>query len=106
MFYAGQLVLCVNDRPSHAIGIPVPQGVKFGGLDGLKKGVVYTVRRTGVHHLDGVPLLWLHEIMRERTADDPEEPGYATVRFRPRKDSALDCFTALLEPAPKETEAV
>lgn len=105
MFYVGQLVLCVDDDSKLQDYAPPPGRRFVDDLGGLTRGVVYTVRRVGCHwYLTDVPLVWLEEIVRPTMEGDPEEIGFAADRFRPLKDSALDVFTALLEPAPKETE--
>lgn len=91
----GDRIVCVNvthdTSPTKIIRV-------VGGLDGLKKGRVYTIR-------DFVPCMYrsdvcvrLDEIVRCAKGSDVYEPGFLVSRFRrvePRKTN-IGIFTAML----------
>lgn len=106
MFHVGQHVVCVDDR----VGVFDVPGVAYNderGLDGLRRGVVYTIRAVGD---DGVPSLskatvWLAEIQRP-PSKGWGETGYAAERFRPVDETKLAIFKAMLVSPPKETVTI
>ncbi|MGE0290387.1 MAG: hypothetical protein AB7I42_25070 [Bradyrhizobium sp.] len=99
-FHVGQKVVCVDDQGHHAPWRPV----STRGLDGLKRGRVYTVRAVGRYHM--VACIWLVEIERAVDAEHPHlgEPGYAPIRFRPLREKKTDIsvFKEMLVTPPKE----
>lgn len=98
MFHVGQLVVCVDAErrrycvPGHAYG---------GGLDGLTKGNIYTIRWCGMfNHTDGSNTMsvCLYEIVRPPYGITPEDCPYAAARFRPVVETRLDVFREMLAP--------
>ena len=99
MFHVGQLVVCVDDSnvPSdwHIKGIHYSYE-----LDGLTKGVIYTIRDVYIctmHHKEVVRLV---EITRDHHELYGGETPYAAYRFRPVVETRLDVFRKMLAPVP------
>jgi hypothetical protein len=92
-FHAGQLVICVDDaiHPGWA-----PRGYRYvGNLDGLTKGLIYTIRDPHVAKTPGEGGshgVRLHEIVRSgHTTGFVDEPFDAS-RFRAIDERRLDLF--------------
>lgn len=83
MFYVGQKVVCVEDRPHmfYKRGSPA--------MDGLRKDTVYTVRAVGIDPHWKTPALWLVEIVRP-IRGSKTEIGYDPRRFRPVVERKTD----------------
>jgi hypothetical protein len=95
----GQKCVCIDDKP---------HPLNWRGLDGLRKGEVYTIRRIGFD-VDGTFGIWLSEIIRPHQDGAPEwgELPFVATRFRPVKTTSIECFKALLAPVPtKQKEPV
>jgi hypothetical protein len=110
MFYVGQKVVCV-DAVEHTHFAP-PNVMVEGSLDGLREGVVYTVRSVGRRHPRcpfGV-LVWLTEIVRPIKGDLSKlygELGYDPRRFRPliERKTDISIFTDMLKPKTEQVSA-
>lgn len=92
----GDKVVCVDDAENGAYDSP--EFVAVGGLDGLRKDAVYTIRSVGPDPEDGFLSVWLEEIYRQTFRG--VETGYAIQRFRkvqPRKTS-IAIFERMLKP--------
>ena len=92
MFEIGQHVVCVDDRKDAYI----PPGFNgIGNLDGLTKGIVYTVR-SFVDSPVGDLCLRLEEIVRPILTTggwwNGGEPGFDARRFRPLRRLTVDEF--------------
>ena len=98
MFYVGQEVVCVNNKPDNKY-LPAQLSVDdfIDNMDGLKKGAIYTIR--GISYLYGADLLHLKEIVRPLDPDG-KEVGYHHDRFRPlqKKQTDISELKALLNP--------
>lgn len=92
----GTLVRCVDDGPQSRKGFPPPEVL---GLDGLRKGAVYTVRDLDADTWSGEPVIRLAEIRRPIDIDG-KEAAFASVRFVPLDDSRLDIFRSTLTDTP------
>ena len=98
MFHVGQHVVCVDAEVHHLAPWPLCDH----DMDGLRSGVVYTIRAVGVFR--GLESVWLHEIVRPirgANAHKYGEAGYSPHRFRPLASTRLDVFRQLLV-SPKE----
>jgi hypothetical protein len=104
-FTVGQKIVCVNDD-SDAFMIPGVNYRKEGGLDGLTKGQIYTVRSIFMNPRTGNINVELEEITRpsylesndEIRADSRLWKGYVHMRFAPLKEKKKDIsvFTEIL----------
>jgi len=108
MFHVGQLVVCVDDDPWKYY---VPGHSYGGGMDGLVKGNIYTIRWCGMfNHTDGsnTMAVRLYEIVRPSYGITPDDCPYVATRFRPVVETRLDVFREMLEPVPgvKQKECV
>lgn len=85
-FRVGMKVACIDDEP-HSLYTP---WAHHSDMDGLKKGTVYTVRSVGLYN--GVPCIWLHEIVRgiARGWEELGEAGFSPKRFRPVVERKTD----------------
>lgn len=86
-FHVGQKVVCVNDTGG-CFRLP---GIDYwDGLDGLKKGEVYTVRAVGPSPdpFDHRVVVCLDEIVRFHKGG--KEYGFHPARFRPVKDTTAE----------------
>lgn len=83
MFYVGQKVVCVDDVPR-----------KFGGLDDLRAGNIYTIRWIGIHK--NAVCVRVCEIPAR--ARRPFDLPYFADRFRPvvEKKTDISIFTGIL----------
>lgn len=82
----GMRCVCIDDTPPW---------YAHGGLDGLRKGSIYTVRavgRPGPENPDQSLGLFLVEIVRPLRLDDTAEVPFAVRRFRPLCETRLDQF--------------
>ena len=112
MFRVGQKVVCVDDsEPSstHVVGYDGHHWQYFGGLDGLTKGAIYTVRAFVQNHINGGVSLCLAEIFREhtiRSGIDIGECGYRASRFRPvvERKTDISIFTEILRKHTKKQQ--
>lgn len=91
MFVVGQKVVCIDNVPRAA-----PPWINYiGGMDGLTKGRIYTVREVGlISFIDGYsPCIRVAEIVRP-TDDGP----YLACRFRPvvERKTDISVFTRML----------
>jgi hypothetical protein len=106
MFHVGQKVVCVDDRLVKDYARSAVYKEFAGGLDGLKSGLVYTVRASGFYTpVPGVPVVWLSEIVRPIRSQADEiygEAPFAAARFRPvvERKTDISIFTAMLDRAP------
>lgn len=104
MFYVGQKVVCVDDRPLIPEYLPDP--ALYSGdsddMDGLTRGVVYTVR--GSIDFYGAPCLALVELPRG-TDSSGREIGFHVNRFRPLQEQGMSILRAILADPKKELEA-
>src|SRR6267142_1934690 len=99
-FYVGQKVVCINDIPP--LNHPRAHEAFDRSMNGLRKGMIYTVRETGLRAwMDGAPCIKLQEIIRPY-ADSP----YWAARFRPvaERKTDISLFKKMLIPAPKGME--
>lgn len=104
MFYMGQHVVCVDDDEDNHYGDP-GRSREVGGLDGLRRGAVYTVAASYISPTHRVPVVVVAEIWRPRHSDSElysHEPGFAAARFRPVDETKLSIFKAMLVSPPKE----
>lgn len=93
MFAKGDLVVCVNSNPDFDHDIP---GVdRVPDMNGLRCGVVYTVRANGPCVMDGSPCVWLEEIVRPIEFAETSEVGYLSDRFRPVQRKSMEVFTGI-----------
>jgi hypothetical protein len=110
-FRVGQKVVCVDARCTDEYTSPFLVGrfsnAKFiGDMDGLERGVIYTVRAVGSYPTaPGMLSLWLVEIVRPVISLDEApygEPPFAAARFRPvvERKTDISIFTAMLDRAP------
>lgn len=92
MFHVGQRVVCVDDEATAKYS----KWPCSGGMDGLKKGVVYTIRATGEYR--GVSCIWIEEISRPKRLAEYEygELGFAVQRFRPIEGRSTETGMAIL----------
>jgi hypothetical protein len=93
-FHVGQKVVCVDDSWEHVPG-------ESDGLDGLKKGSIYTVRKAGLTGWDGRgPCLCIVEIVRRHISPKCDDAPYWERRFRPlvERETDISVFTAMLKP--------
>ena len=100
-FYIGQLVVCVDDDDHTELQ---PKGFT-GGLGGLKKGTIYTVRWHGFrfkHYR-----IRVEEIIRRLSPVDGEEYAYFGFRFKPlnEKKTDISIFTRMLKSLSLDTDA-
>ena len=105
-FHVGMKVVCVDDDVRSKY---TTKWKPAGGLDGLCKDTVYTVRYHGLCEYDGcILVLKLHEIVRPALWDGGFfDIGYAAARFRPAHENRMDELRTLLAPVPsKERELV
>lgn len=98
-FRVGQKVVCVDDAES---GEQYPGVIVFSGLDGLRNGVVYTIRSVFIDPFFNEPVVRLEEIYRRPLASykgKQYEGGFAPRRFRPVAERKTDIaiFKAMLE---------
>lgn len=101
-FHVGMKVVCVDDECG---GKYVPKGRAFAiGLDGLRRGLIYTVRSVGVNPNSGRINIWLNEIYRPIRSGDVSECGYAHARFRPAHENRMDELRTLLAPSPSKAK--
>jgi hypothetical protein len=99
-FYVGQRIICIDDE-AHQRYVPRGMRADDGGMDGLSKGSIYTVRDVGM--LGEVIVCRLKEISRQRWYLIGEEGWYAQARFRPVTDRKSEVsFTLGADP---ESEA-
>lgn len=97
------MVVCVNaDNLAFRSLIPARFEI-VGGLDGLLKGDVYTVRDIGVEF--GFVCIRLKEIIRPVSPYTRVEAMYAAARFRPVKETSIDVFTQMLVSTPVLADA-
>jgi hypothetical protein len=89
-FFPGQKVVCIND--DRAAGRPFTKNWKDNGLDGLKKGNIYTVKCVHIHRLCSEPLVQLVEIQ-------PRGNGFWHGRFKPLESKGMDVFYQILKKA-------
>ena len=102
MFHVGQHVVCVDDRDSRQLGfLPPPGSVFEGTMDGLARGIVYTIRGLYEDSFSG-PMVRLQEIRRAPDGFDHVrgECGFSAVRFRPLDESRLTVFRQMLVTPP------
>lgn len=97
MFHVGQLVECVNDDP-----LLDPHG--NGKMDGLRRGVVYTIREHFFDFRYGLEVVRLYELHRPKPYPEVSDWPYDSRRFRPLTDSRIAVFRKMLAPSPKQTE--
>lgn len=104
MFYVGQKVVCINDTVELALGLARSTVTFVGGLDGLTKGQVYTIKEIiddkTFSYKEKVLILVLDEIIRPVDTVKPANysPGFISYRFRPLKETDISIFTAMLYP--------
>lgn len=96
MFHIGQLVVCIDNAPAtHHYG---PDSVA-----GLEKGRIYTIREYHPNYpftnAPGEAGVKLEEITR--TYSRHVDAYYGVRRFRPVKQTSIDCFTAILTKTPE-----
>jgi len=107
MSHVGQLVVCVDDGT-----VPSEwhrKDIQYDGvLDGLTKGVVYTIRDVYIDDIHNKEVVRLREIIRPMHWSMDVEPPYAGYRFRPVVETRLDVFREMLAPVPgvKQKECV
>lgn len=93
-FQVGQKVVCVDAVP-HTRYTPF---ASLGGLGGLRKNEVYTIRCVGIRL--GVSVVRLEEIVRAENTLLSEENFYAAARFRPIVERKTEVsFTAGADPS-------
>lgn len=83
-FYVGQRVVCVDDGDHPEWLIPNVPAV--GGLDGLRRGVVYTVSRWNADEWGNGPTVELVEIVRPCRGIIFDYRGFHPRRFRPLEE--------------------
>lgn len=98
MFEIGQQVICINDS-TNVSEYMQPSITTQGGLDGLTKGCIYTIR--DIYHnlyVTNYELLRLEGIYREQLGGSKHEadPGYLSIRFRPVRKTDISIFTEIL----------
>lgn len=83
-FHVGQLVVCVDDQPRG----------RLYPMDGLRSGVIYTVRDVLYDLMIDANLVWLDEIVRgvEPDWDSAREAPYWADRFRPVDETRIAVF--------------
>lgn len=110
-FRVGQKVVCVDDD---AARYQIAGHLYCSGLDGLTRGMVYTIRGFA-RSLNCDATLLLEEIIRSPDGGPVHfnrEPGFFPDRFRPlveHKTSLPACLTALLDSenhSPMRKEAI
>lgn len=98
-FYVGQKVVCVDDSVHPEWNVN-PDFRYCGDLDGLKRGLIYTIRRVGYDKIDGDPVIWLQEIIRTEWPLAGES-GFHQLRFRPltetEKQTDISVFREILD---------
>jgi len=104
-FHVGMRVVCVDDENR---GQYKTRWVPVGGLDGLRKDVVYTVRYVGICEYAGdFEVLKVAEIIRPGLRDGRFfDIGYAIQRFRPAHENRMDELRQLLAPVPSKAKRV
>lgn len=101
-FRIGQKVVCVDDSnnfPHGTVMICQITGLLrtvHGGLSGLTKGEVYTVRDHSISWQTGQPAIFLEEIVRNVTCD-LGEPPFLSSRFRPLIEKGTESGVAILK---------
>jgi hypothetical protein len=100
-FHVGQLVVCVDDSFSDA----VKKGLVIADLNGLQKGVVYTIRGLTTSIRIGRPAVYLEEIMRPFHWLTGKEYPYEAHRFRPVTKRNQEIVASLLAPVKDEVSA-
>lgn len=100
MFRVGQKVVCVDDAIHDEW--KAPGFVYVGGLDGLKKGEIYTVRAVEFDSIEVAESLVLEEIVRP-TLYTLDRDGFRASRFRPvvERKTDISIFTDILDRANK-----
>jgi len=84
----GAKVVCVDDAP-----IPGQMGPGWGGLDGLTRGEIYTIRGHAKGSYSGLPGVLLAEIIRPLGRRESYEQPFRLSRFRPLVSQADDIAT-------------
>ncbi len=95
MFHVGQKVVCVNDD--------FPEWTDFHKSmfpHRPCKGEVYTVRAIVPHIYEGGMHLLLEEIRNVELF--AYEPPFGRYRFRPVRETSIECFRALLKTKPSD----
>jgi hypothetical protein len=99
-FHVGQRVVCVSDKLGGSWDAILP-GIAVGGLDGLRRGSIYTV--ASVEYVYSLEVLVLAEINRKQVKKKSHinARGFASSRFRPvvERKTDISIFEALLNPA-------
>ena len=108
-FYVGQRVVCVDDgdHTRYASAKLLSKHRLSGGMNGLTRGRVYTIRAVRQDWADeNITVVFLREIVRPLFPSEPEESGYAPQRFRPlvERKTSIEIFQRLLLPSEKEKE--
>ncbi len=90
MFYVGQKVVCVDDKPIQ----------KSNRMDGLSARTIYTIRWSGIEH--GEPSVRLMEIVRPVRlclGDAVSDLPYLARRFRllAERKTDISIFTRMLD---------
>ena len=95
MFHIGQLIVCIDDnwditRADH-------NKVKHP-----TKGMIYTIR--GIQEFETGVGIVLEEIVNKplQYHQGFEEAHWLTHRFRPIKETSIDCFTTILNKVPED----
>lgn len=110
MFRVGQKVVCVDDTDTDQFILPSLRQYAPPGLDGLNKGVIYTIRGFNFSEACLVPSVLLEEIIRSHDfidGSDLGETGFAACRFRPLVESktSISVFTEMLRKADQKVKA-
>jgi len=103
----GMKVVCVDDLERDQFVGVYSNHPAIGGLDGLRKNSIYTVRAIAVER-DGEAVLFLNEITRSYCPTERREAAFSAWRFRPvvEREYDISIFTAMLSPAKKAAETV
>lgn len=96
-FKVGQKVVCINDNLKQ---FDIPGMVYIDSLDGLRKGVIYTIRSVYIESYgphEGEVSVRLEEIIRPSAYGN--EVGYNPLRFKPlvEKKTDISIFQSMLK---------
>ena len=103
-FHPGQKVVCI-DADLRRDRQPWKVNPRIAGLDGLTLRAVYTIRSMVLQR--GVMLVRLVEITRPLWPgwEAEGEPGFAPWRFRPVRETSIECLRAHLAPIKQRERA-
>jgi hypothetical protein len=99
-FFAGQKVVCINDRWWHVVvlhdGSRVVNPAPAGSVPEINK--IYKIRAIGLSDLDRRPVVWLHEFAGTGFAHCFDAKGFRPLQDRPKEaDTDISVFTPLLD---------